>query len=506
MYIPQKKRLLSHLNRTLEAIIIAGILFMNNAAYPGQDKEADLAGSWYPASGPVLARQLQGYLDSAVPENIDGRIFAVISPHAGYGYSGPVAAYGFKSVKDRGVKTVVIVGFSHRQSFDGISIFDKGSFGTPLGAVRVDEKLAAEIKRQSERIRAFPQAFDGENSVEMQIPFVQASLGGVSIVPIAFGTQSFDDASALADALANALKGRDDCLVVASTDMSHYHTYEEARSIDKHTISVIQRMAGKELYEEARMQICELCGMMPVTAVLLAAEKLGYKDVKVLKYANSGDTAGDKNRVVGYMSAVIYKSGVPADTVKEKEGETRMLNDTQRKRLLRIARESITAYVKDGKRAAFVEPDPGLNSPMGVFVTLHESGQLRGCIGNMAGHGPLYQTVADMAIEAATGDPRFPALRADEIVKVDLEISVLSPMKKVQSHAEITIPGHGVMIRKGYRSGVYLPQVATETGWGKEEFLTSLCAHKAGLGPNAWKDKDTELYVFSAEVFQEKGE
>jgi len=141
---------------------------------------------------------------------------------------------------------------------------------------------------------------------------------------------------------------------------------------------------------------------------------------------------------------------------------------------------------------------------MGAFVTLHEEGELRGCIGNMVGHGPLYQTVADMAIEAATGDPRFSSLSPEELNKINIEISVLSSMKKVSDHNEVKIPGHGVLIRCPSGSGVYLPQVATECRWNKEEFLTSLCAHKAGLRPDAWKDPSTEIYVFNAEVFGEK--
>jgi AmmeMemoRadiSam system protein A len=188
----------------------------------------------------------------------------------------------------------------------------------------------------------------------------------------------------------------------------------------------------------------------------------------------------------------------------EKKTDARLLNDSQRKRLLEIARESIVSYVRDGKRKTFDEKDPVLNRPMGAFVTLHENGELRGCIGNMVGQGPLYKTVADMAIEAATGDPRFSPLSPSELSAIDIEISVLSPLKRVSSYKEITIPGNGVVVRSMFGSGVYLPQVATETGWTREEFLTSLCGQKAGISPDAWKDPATELYTFTAEVFGEK--
>jgi AmmeMemoRadiSam system protein A len=181
-----------------------------------------------------------------------------------------------------------------------------------------------------------------------------------------------------------------------------------------------------------------------------------------------------------------------------------MLNNIQRKRLLEIARESITSFVKSGKRQVFKDDDPVLNKPLGAFVTLHENGQLRGCIGNIIGSGQLYKLVADMAIEAAVGDPRFPTLSASEIDKIDIEISVLSQLKRVEDTSQIKIPGHGVLVKKGFNSGVYLPQVATETGWNKEEFLTSLCSQKAGISGDAWKEPNTELYIFTAEVFGEK--
>jgi len=466
-------------------------------AVAGEVKEADLAGSWYPAGKAQLEGQLKSYLDAANPTKTDGRTLAIIVPHAGYTYSGPVAAYGYKGVENKGIKTVIILGFSHRQYFDGVSVYGGDSWKTPLGEIAVDTAMARKIISSNPRFRFQKELFDGENSVEMQIPFIQMTFKDAKIVPIAFGNQNYSDAQALATVLAEIVSSpsapRNDVLIVASTDLSHYHPYQDANSIDKHTIDTLDRLKAKELYDEARMEICELCGLMPVTTTLLVAQNLGYDKIKTLKYANSGDITGDKSRVVGYVSAVLYK-------------EENMLSAAQRKRLLEIARESITSYVKDGKRKTFTESDPVLNQPMGAFVTLHETGELRGCIGNMVGQGPLYKTIANMAIEAATGDPRFPKLSSGEIDKINLEISVLSPLKRVKSADEIKIPGEGVIVKSGFNSGVYLPQVATETGWNKEEFLTSLCGQKAGLRPDAWKDPGTELYTFTAEVFGEGGE
>ena len=505
-----------HIKKLILFFVFTAFIFGTSlCANAAEVKEADLAGSWYPASKTELENQLKGYLDAANPPKIDGQILAVIVPHAGYAYSGPVAAYSFKAVQDKGIKTVIIVGFSHRKLFNGIAIYDKGSWRTPLGDIQIDETLAKEIEKNP-RVKFNPDLFREENSVEMQVPFVQMmeiasspsaprNDGGMKIVPIAFGTQDYEDAKSLADTLSAVVKDRNDILIVASTDMSHYHPYDEANSIDKHTIATLNKLKAKEFYDEGKLGVCELCGLMPVTTALLVAEMQGYDKIKTLKYANSGDITGDRSRVVGYVSSVIYKEVTRSPGHKvTSEKETQMLNEAQRKRLLQIARESIASYVKDGKRKEFKELDPLLNKPLGAFVTLREAGELRGCIGNMVGSGPLYQTIADMAIEAATGDPRFPKLSLAEISKIEIEISVLSPLQKIKNIDEINIPGHGVIVKQGFRSGVYLPQVAIETGWNKEEFLTSLCAHKAGLPPDAWKSESTEIYIFTAEVFGEK--
>jgi AmmeMemoRadiSam system protein B/AmmeMemoRadiSam system protein A len=484
------------------------LLLTTHVSVAAEIKEADLAGSWYPASGAQLEKELKSYLDAATPPKTDGDILALVVPHAGYAYSGPVAAYGYKAVRDKGIKTVIILGFSHRKYFDGVSVYGGNAWKTPLGEIAVDTAMANKIISSNPRFKFQSELFDGENSIEMQIPFIQTALNGdVKIVPIAFGDQDFSDAQALATALAGLVKGRRDCLIVASTDLSHYYPYQEASSIDGYTIGALGRSKAKEFYDEARMGTCELCGLMPVTTSLLVAQTLGYDKIKTLKYANSGDITGDKSKVVGYVSAAIYrKSHQPsALSLQQKKEDAAMLNSDQRKKLLQIARESITNFVKDGKRSTFTEADPALNQPIGAFVTLHEAGELRGCIGNMVGSGPLYQTVAAMAIEAATGDPRFKRLTPAEIDKIGIEISVLSPLQKVKSADEIKIPGHGVIVKSGFNSGVYLPQVAAETGWTREEFLTSLCAHKAGLRPDAWKDPATELYIFTAEVFGEGG-
>ncbi|MBU3933120.1 MAG: AmmeMemoRadiSam system protein A [Candidatus Omnitrophica bacterium] len=181
-----------------------------------------------------------------------------------------------------------------------------------------------------------------------------------------------------------------------------------------------------------------------------------------------------------------------------------ILNEGQQKRLLEIARKTMNEYVSSAQKLDFSESDPLLLKNMGAFVTIHKQGNLRGCIGNIIGRQPLYLTVRDMAIEAATADPRFAPVTADELEDIDIEISVLSTPERVEDVDEIKLGVHGVIVKRGNSGGVFLPQVATETGWTREEFLDNLCAHKAGLSADAWKDKDTELHSFTAQVFGEK--
>ncbi len=340
-------------------------------------------------------------------------------------------------------------------------------------------------------------AFSGENSVEMEIPFLQIALKDLEIVLIALGNQSFENCEILGKALYEVLKDKDKFLLVASTDMSHYLSYKEANKIDKRTISIIKEFDTDKLYTESSLQDHRLmCGYGAVCATMIASKMLGADKVEILKYANSGDTAGDKNRVVGYLSAAIVR-----DTEK---GDSNMLNEEQKKKMLKLARDSIIHYLKERKRLSVKEGDPVLNEEMGAFVTLHSHGNLRGCIGNLVGKGPFYLTVRDMAVEAATADPRFRPVTLDEMNEIDIEISALSPMQKINDPEKIEVGKHGVLVRRGFTSGVYLPQVATETGWNREQFMNSLCGQKAGMPPDAWKKGECDIFIFTAEVFGEK--
>lgn len=501
-------------------IITALISLVCNTCNAEVMKNADLAGMWYPSNKTSLSSALDSYLNAARVEPIEGGIKAIIVPHAGLEYSGPVAAYAYKAVQGKKYTIVIILGFCHRKSFDGISVYKEGYFQTPLGPLEVDSQLASEIISRNEKIIFNPEAFKEENSIELELPFIKKVLPDSKIVPIAFGSSDYSYCEMISEVLADIMGKRNDILLIVSTDMSHYHPYDEARRIDSGSIELLKNFAGKEIYQRSIGGEQLFCGYMPVSSTLLACNKSGIDGITILKYANSGDITGDKRRVVGYVSAAIYPAINPKKTKqnieisvetyqeaqdnKEQRREGKMLNDAQRKRLLEIARDSIKTYLATGKIPKVMNDDIVLNREMGAFVTLHKKGQLRGCIGNIVGRGPLYMTVRDMAIESAIGDSRFHKVTLDELDSIDIEISVLSELEKVTDVNKIEMGVHGVIIRKGFASGVFLPQVATETGWSREEFMTNLCVHKAGLLPDAWKTGEADIYVFTAEVFGEK--
>ena len=499
-------------------------------------KQPTSAGTFYPDDPVELTKQVDKYLSQANPEALKGEVFALISPHAGYGYSGPTAAFGYKLVQGKSYKTVIVIGTSHNYGFSGVSIYSEGFFRTPLGDLEIDKDFTKELINKDADIVFDPAAFAKEHSVEVQLPFLQRSLSGFKIVPVVTGDCSFEMCKKLANLLKAAIGSRKDILVVASTDMYHGFDYDEAGVVDSVTLSYLKNMDAEGLYFALRDAKAQLCGGFGVVSTLLLAKELGHDKLFVLKHTNSAEVTGKKVKgiwTVGYASCVIdsrHSERSPEGEAKnldgreilqsaagllqndgknisqlshQKKGDV-MLDNEQRKKLLEIARRSIEKYLKDGEKMEIKESDPLLIQESGAFVTLHEAGQLRGCIGNLVGRGPLYLTVRDMAVEAATGDSRFEALKLPELKNIEIEISVLSPMQKIKDVAEIKLGLHGVLVKKGFNSGVFLPQVASETGWSKEEFLSQLCSQKAGLAPDAWKDKSTDIYIFSAEVFSEK--
>ncbi|MFA6355820.1 MAG: AmmeMemoRadiSam system protein B, partial [Candidatus Omnitrophota bacterium] len=399
------------------------MLFTSNGSAESIQKPV-VAGSFYPAESVILARQVDKYLEDAKPRQIDGEIVALISPHAGYEYSGPIAAYGYKAVFGRKYDTVVIIAPSHRLIFDGAAVLEKDSYETPLGAVPIDVDFVKKLMRAEKvTVVSKPQAFEEEHSLEVQIPFLQRSLKDFKLVPVVIGRPDYNTCIGLTRGLVKVIKASGKrVLIVASTDLSHYYKYDDAVVKDQATISEIMNYDPGRLAGKIGERECELCGSAPVIVAMLAGKELGAENISVLKYANSGDTAGDKSRVVGYGSIVIYKAE-----------ETDMLTSAQKKELLGIARKTIESCVKGGKAPEFKTDDPALAKQEGAFVTIHKNGELRGCIGNIIGQQPLYLTVRDMAIESSTADPRFTPVGPEELKDIKIEISVLSEPRRVRS-------------------------------------------------------------------------
>jgi AmmeMemoRadiSam system protein B/AmmeMemoRadiSam system protein A len=472
--------------------------------------------AWYPRKASELSKTVDTYLANVKKEPLQGKVMAIIAPHAGYRFCGQVAAYAYKQIQGMNFDTVVLIGESHNYRFPGASVYESGVFRNPLGDVEVDNAITKRLMEESSVIKAIPEAHIPEHSLENQIPFLQRTLSKFKIVPILIGDSKMETSNALAKALAKVLKEKaSSVLLIASTDMTHYPTYQEAVKADKYTISALETMNPDIIRDRLKDYmglgvdelLCMLCGEEAVLAVLNTAKALGADSVKVLKYANSGDVlVGDKNKVVGYMAAAFYRSDKKdknPDQSTSNETLDSPLNKENQDLLLKLARESIETYLRTGKEKRLETQDQRLKIKQGAFVTLRKRGNLRGCIGHIVPIEALCDTVADMAVAAAVDDPRFPKVTMDEMKDIDIEISVLSIPRRVESADEIELGKHGVIVKKGARQGVFLPQVAIETGWDKVTFLEHLCYGKAGLSKDAWKDKDTELYVFIAQLFEE---
>ncbi len=480
-------------------LILVVMLMMSRSFADDFIKKPNVSGQFYPAS----AAQVNAFINEAYARagtlTQDKNIEVLISPHAGYIFSGGVAAYGYKAVSSRKYSTIVLIGPSHFHSYAGASIWPKGKFETPLGLVDIDEDFAARLMKANSDLKDHPQAFTPEHSLEVQLPFIQRDFPKAKIVPILMGNPDPAVCQRLAQSLHDLIGERKDVLVVISTDLSHYHPDRIARPMDQGTLKAIVDKDVEGFWNGIVTGKMEACGFTSVVVGLLYAKIRGLDGVELLRYANSGDAVGDKERVVGYSSVIYYASSAPE--VKESS-----LNAAQRKRLIDIARSTVDTFVQTGKRPDFKESDARLNKVQGAFVTLNKHGVLRGCIGNIIGDKALYLTVRDMAIAAASEDPRFPKVTADELKDIEVEVSVLSVPRKITDPARnIELGKHGVIISRGmFSRGVFLPQVATETGWDLDRFMGELCSQKAGLPWDCWKDPKTTVEVFTAEVFGEK--
>jgi AmmeMemoRadiSam system protein B/AmmeMemoRadiSam system protein A len=467
---------------------LVAVLFLSASFVNAQGLRKPVwAGAFYDQDRDVLAARIDGFLKNV--QNLPplaGEVRALICPHAGYTYSGQTAAYAYRLVQGKPYETVIIIGPSHRYGFDGCSIYLKGGFETPLGVAEVDDDLAALIAKKS-GFSYVAEAHKEEHSIEVQVPFIQQVLPGTKIVPIVMGYQTRKTIYALADGLAEALAAKK-TLIVASTDMSHYLSKEEAKATDSKTISLVQRLETATLINKLARGENIMCGGGPVVSALLALKKRGQPKVEVLHYSDSSAFGGP---IVGYLAAAVTLEESPPPF---------SLSPEEKKELLSLARQAIQEFLAENKILEYKTDDPNLLTERGAFVTLKKEGQLRGCIGFIEPVLPLYETVIRTAIYAATQDPRFEQVTKEELKNLEIEISVLTPLQKIEDPLSVQVGKHGLVISMGSKKGVLLPQVAVENRWKTETFLRQGCL-KAGLPPDAWK-KGAEIFVFEATVFK----
>ena len=494
--------------------LILGLIF-GPVSGLGAVREPAVAGQFYPSDPIELKKMVAGHLGAVkdLPQ-IDGQIIALIVPHAGLVYSGTIAAYGYKLLENNKFDKVVLCGGSHKYRFNGLSVFGPGlQWKNPLGAVLCDDGLCNYFLSYDKSFGLIPDAQTKEHCLEVQLPYLQAVLKDFKIVPIIMGDPMPGTIELLSRALAS-IPSSPGTILVASTDWQHYRPALVGGKMDSIGMEYLRNFDIDGLERNLQNGKTEMCGDGAVLAVMKAAKARGANRVKILKYGDSGDFSGDKSQVVGYVAAVLYKSNEPVakkDTEMKKKVATASsdedlakrfdLNEENRRILLEIARESIKSHLTGKPLPEFEIPD-ALNEFGAAFVTLNENGRLRGCIGHTTAIDPLYKTVSICAVQAAVEDPRFSPVTADEIDKLHIEISVLTPMKKIDSFDEIKVGRDGLMIFKGNRRGLLLPQVATEYGWNATQFLEQTCL-KAGLNINDYKSPEAIIYRFQAVIFGE---
>jgi len=476
-------------------------------------REPAAQGTFYPDDPAELTRQVDGFL--AAPSTAaplpPGRVRAVIAPHAGYIYSGALAARALRLLP-ADTRRVIVLAPSHHVGFDGAALPGCEVFHNALGNLPLDTAACTALAGQAPTLfHILPEAHAEEHALEVMLPFLQRHLKRFTLVPVVVG-QRFD-AERIARALAPLLDDPGTALV-ASSDLSHYHPYAAAKRLDQ---ACLDRLLA---LDAAGLQDQELCGVAPVTCLVALAKAKGWTPALV-GYCNSGDTAGDKGRVVGYgavafvESAAARKAAVaaapaaaPSDRPAAGAGTPPLLSPAQQQALLAFARETIAAKLAGRPLPDLPVDGPLFRQKLGCFVTLHLDGDLRGCIGNIFPVQPLARAVRENALNAAFDDPRFPPLTAGELPRCHLEISVLTQPEPLpyadaaELLARLKPNVHGVVLRQGYNQSTFLPQVWEQLP-RKEAFLEHLCL-KGGMAPDAWRDpRRMEVQTYQAFVFGE---
>ena len=467
-------------------------------------RKAVVAGQFYPSDRAQLTQMIESLTRQAQQTKIDtprqGVLKALILPHAGYVYSGLTAAHASHLLSENQFDKVILLGPDHRVGFSNGAITDAEAYQTPLGRIKL-HKDAADLL-QTDLFQTVPASDRTEHSLEVVLPFLQYYLKEFELVPIVSGRGDIKD-------MATAINARLDLktLLVVSSDLSHFLSYDLAVAYDKETLKMITRLKPDPLLQRDNAA----CGVVPIAVLLHLASQHGWRP-QLLHYSNSGDTAGDHKRVVGYAAIAFYGGSPMNATDAKKNNETLTFRDDQGQALVKLARQTIAARL--GKKAPLPESAATaleakeLKSRRGTFVTLTIDGRLRGCIGSLSATESVVDGIKRNAVSAAFGDPRFNKLQPAELDKTDIEVSILTEPQPLAYKdgadliAKLRPDIDGLIIRKGMASATFLPQVWEQLPDPKA-FLSHLCS-KAGLSANAWEDGQLEVLTYQVQYFHEE--
>jgi AmmeMemoRadiSam system protein B/AmmeMemoRadiSam system protein A len=492
------------------ALVAAACVRSSAAPAPTSEvREPAVAGRFYPGAAAPLREAIAAFLKDAPPP-AGSRPLALVVPHAGYAFSGEIAAAGWRYASGRAPDLVVILGTNHTTpGLRGVAVSPARGFRTPLGVAEIDREVAELVVRADRDVVVDGEPHAREHSIEVQVPFVQVLFPRARILPLVVGSPDPEICDRLGAVLAKVLEGRN-ALVVASSDLSHYPGAADAAQVDRRVLAAIASLDGDRLRSTVAVEMSRgvpglatcACGEAPVLAAMAAARAMGARHGTVIRYASSGDVPlGERQRVVGY-GAVAFEAGPGPGAGGEASAPPppKVVDAATRAALLAHARETLERWFETGTVPTSARLPPAAAVERGAFVTLTKHGALRGCIGQILPDGPVGATVGRMVLAAALKDPRFPAVTRDELPSLHIEISVLTPLRRV-GVGELVAGRDGVVLAKDGRRAVFLPQVATEQGWSRTELLDHLC-EKAGLAFGCWRE-DATLEAFQAEVFGE---
>jgi len=472
--------------------------------------KSTLAGTWYNADPNALRAEIAGCFKEA---EVDARddIIGLILPHAGYTYSGRTAAQAIKSL-GRSYSRVVVIGPTHRLPMeDMLSVTRATHYQSPLGEVPLDVEFIAQLLKYP-IFQDVPAAHAEEHSVQIEVPLLQHKLGSFKFVPIVAGQCTYETVAQAGRILASLIDK--DTLVVASSDFTHYgprYQYvpftkdipTNIKKLDMDAFAFIAKKDPRGLLEYRRKTDVTICGYVPIS--MLLAILPGSAEAQMVRYTTSGEMTNDYTNSVSYLAAAFHGVWQPSQPLAAQVSRG-TLSQEDKEVLLSLARKTIQYGLEKQKVPELedlgVTCSEAVRVPRAAFVTLKKHGELRGCIGDIFPQRPLYKSVITNAIYAAFADRRFTPLQKDELSQIKIEISALTPPSPVASARAIRIGTDGMVLNKGGRSAVFLPQVAPEQGWDLETTLTHL-SEKAGLTPDAWMS-GASFQVFQAEVFGEQ--